>query len=331
MHSAPDTLPATIISAETIAGDVRLLRIRPDVGFTRAEPGSHLSVAITLGGLDRIRSYSVVSDDGGAWTIAVRRLDNGRGGSRFMATLAAGDRIGVVPPKNHFQLSASSPEYLLIAGGIGVTPMLSMARQLAKRGRVRMLYAGRTRESLAFLDDLSALLGDRLSVFVEAEGAVIDFTQEFARLDGEGEAYICGPNGMLTAARAAWRNIGRLPALLRFETFGAGGAREPESFEVHVRDHNLTLHVPSDASLLDTLARHGIQLANDCQRGECGLCVVDVVEPAALDHRCIFLSEEQRHEGRKLCACVSRATGHVTIDTFYRPALARTDLVVAAE
>ena len=331
MHSAPDTLPATILSAETIAGDVRLLRIRPEFGFTRAEPGSHLSVALTLGGLDRIRSYSVVNDEGGAWTIAVRRLENGRGGSRFMAGLQAGDRIQVAAPRNHFQLSGSSPEYLLIAGGIGVTPILSMARALAKRGRVRMLYAGRTRNSMAFLDDLTALLGDRLTVFVEAEGAVIDFAQEFARLHAEGEAYICGPNGMLTAARNAWKAAGRLPALLRFETFGAGGAREPEAFDVHVRDHNLTLHVPSDASLLDTLARHGIQLANDCQRGECGLCVVDVVEAAALDHRCVFLSEEQRREGRKLCACVSRATGHVTIDTFYRPSLARTDLVAAAE
>ena len=331
MPSAPEFRPAVIAHAETIAGDVRLLRIRPDHGFVRAEPGSHIDVAIDLNGLERVRSYSVVDDCDGCWTIAVRRLANGRGGSRLMSELQTGDRIRVAPPSNHFQLSQFGPEYLLIAGGIGITPILSMVRSLAPRAKLRLLYAGHTRPSLAFEAELHALLGDRLELVIGADGQRIDFDAEFAKLHAEGEAYICGPNAMLTSARSAWARTGRSAALLRFETFGAGGTRDAEPFRVHVRDHGVTLEVARDASLFDTLARAGIELAHDCLRGECGLCAVDVVGDATLDHRCVFLSEEQRHEGRKICACVSRAVGEVTIDTFYRPALARSDLKVAAE
>ena len=100
---------------------------------------------------------------------------------------------------------------------------------------------------------------------------------------------------------------------------------------MHVRDHNTSIEIPRDASLLDTLARNGIDLAQDCLRGECGLCTVDVVGEAELDHRCVFLSDEQRREGHKICACVSRAVGEITIDTGYRPRLARPNVVTAAE
>ncbi len=323
MHSAPDFIPATVIEADTIAGDVRRLRIRPDHGFARAEPGSHCTFAVNLGGLERERSYSVVSDEGGAWTIAVRHLENGRGGSRFMAGLDVGDRLRVAPPANHFQLSPMSPDYLLIAGGIGITPILSMARSLTKRPNLRLLYGGRTRESMAFVDDLAGMLGERLTLFVENDGQAIDFPREFVKLHPEGEAYICGPNAMLQAARHAWAASGRSPALLRFETFGASGSRENEPFLVHVRDHNTTIEVPRDASLLDTLNRHGIELAQDCVRGECGLCAIEVVGEAELDHRCVFLSDEQRRAGHKICACVSRAVGEITIDTGFRPGLDR--------
>jgi ferredoxin-NADP reductase len=323
MRSVPEFLPAEIVEATTIAGDVRLLRIRPEHGFAPAEPGSHLDVAVSIGGLDRTRSYSVVSSEGGAWTIAVRRLDTGRGGSRLMATLEAGGRISVCAPKNHFQLSASSPETLLIAGGIGITPIISMARTLARRTAPRLLYAGRARAAMPFLDELAALLGERLSVFADDEGERIDFAAAFAALHPEGEAYICGPAVMLKAARDAWATAGRSPALLRFETFGSGGAREAEAFVVHVRDHGRSVAVPRDASLLDSLAQAGIDLAHDCLRGECGLCVVDVMQAADLDHRCVFLSDEERHAGRKICACVSRAAGEITIDTGFRSTLVR--------
>lgn len=323
MRAAPDWIAATIDSVEDIAADVRQIVLVPQVGFRPAPIGSHIDVQVTIGDLIRTRSYSVVDDRNGRWTIAVRQLADSRGGSRFMAGLQPGDTVSITPPQSHFELSAGRPDYLLIAGGIGVTPLIGMARALAGQARTRMLYAGRSRAHMPYLDRLAALLGDRLSVFSDAEGTRIDFTAAFAGLHPEGEAYVCGPAPMLAAARQAWRAAGRSAALLRFETFGSGGLRDPEPFTVHVRDHGVALEVPRDASLLDTLARAGIDVAQDCQRGECGLCAITVIGPATLDHRCVFLSDDQRAEGNRLCACVSRAVGHVTVDTGFRPTLAR--------
>ncbi len=323
MRAAPDWIAARVASADDIATDVRQLRLIPHTGHHPAPVGSHIDVQVTIGDLIRTRSYSVVDDRDGAWTIAVRQLPNSRGGSRFMAALAPGDTIRITAPQSHFDLSLGRPDYLLIAGGIGITPLISMARALAPHPRARMLYAGRSRAHMPYLDRLTTLLGTRLAIFSDAEATRIDLAAAFASLHPEGEAYLCGPAPMLEAARRAWHASDRSPALLRFETFGSSGLRDPEPFAVHVRDHGVTLQVPRDASLLDTLARAGIDLAQDCLRGECGLCAVDVLGPAELDHRDVFLSLAQRSEGNRLCACVSRAAGEVTIDTGFRPALAR--------
>lgn len=323
MRAAPDWIASRIVATDEIATDVRQIRIRPDHGFIPASIGAHLDVQVRIGELDRARSYSVVDDADGAWTIAVRRLDASRGGSRFMGKLAPGDSVRVTAPTSHFDLSIGRPDYLLIAGGIGITPMLGMARALAKHPSARVLYAGRSRAHMPFLDRLAGLLGERMHVFSDAEGARIDFVAAFASLHPEGEAYICGPAPLLGAARLAWAAAGRSSALLRFETFGSGGVRDPEPFTVHVRDYGVRLEVPRDASLLDILARAGIDVAQDCLRGECGLCAVDVVGAAEIDHRDVFLSDAQRDEGHRICACVSRAMGEITIDTGFRPALAR--------
>ena len=314
---------ATVRKATDAARDVRLISLVPEQGHRRAMPGAHVDVEVTIGGVARRRSYSVVDDADGAWTIAVRHLPNGRGGSRLMCALQPGDTLRIAPPESHFGLSPSGPGYLLIAGGIGITPLIGMARLLATRAPLRLLYAGRSRTHMPFLNELQTMLGDRLEVFAGDEGRRLDLPSAFAGLHLDGEAYLCGPAALLDAARAAWREAGRSPAQLRFETFGSGGGAEAEPFRVHVRDHDMTVEVPRDMSLLDTLAGAGIELAYDCLRGECGLCAIDVVGAAVLDHRDVFLSAEQRHQGRTICACVSRASGEITVDTGYRPALAR--------
>ena len=323
MRAAPEWLRCTVREAVDAAIDVRMITLVPERGFAPSTPGAHIDVQVELGGVARSRSYSVVEDRAGGWTIAVRRLEHGRGGSRLMCELQAGDVVMATSPSSHFDLSPSGPDYLLIAGGIGVTPLVGMARRLAPRSKVRMLYAGRSRAHMAFLDTLGALLGDRLHVFADDEGHMIDLGREFAMLHPEGEAYLCGPAGMLAAARKAWAEAGRPQALLRFETFGTGGGADPEPFRVHVRDHGITLDVPRNASLFDTLTAAGIEVAHDCLRGECGLCSVEVVGEAEIDHRCVFLSDEQRRESARMCVCVSRASGEITVDTGYRATLVR--------
>jgi vanillate O-demethylase ferredoxin subunit len=323
MRAAPDWVRCIVREAVDAAIGVRMITLVPERGFIASMPGAHIDVQVALGGVLRSRSYSVVEDRDRGWTIAVRRLENGRGGSLLMCGLQAGDVVMATPPSSHFDLSPSGPDYLLIAGGIGVTPLVGMARRLAPRSKVRMLYAGRSRAHMAFMGTLGSLLGDRLSVYADDEGRMINLAREFAALHPEGEAYLCGPAGMLAAARTAWRDAGRPEALLRFETFGTGGGADPEPFRVHVRDHGITLDVARDASLLDALAAAGIEVAHDCLRGECGLCAVDVVGEAEIDHRCVFLSDEQRRESAKLCICVSRASGEITVDTGFRAGLVR--------
>ena len=123
-----------------------------------------------------------------------------------MWTLAPGARIGVTSPANHFELGLGRPDYLLIAGGIGVTPIYSHALALAAAGaRFRVVYACRTPADAALADRLQARVGERLSLVYGSEGGRIDLAAEIAKLAPGGEAYVCGPIGMLEAAKRAWR------------------------------------------------------------------------------------------------------------------------------
>ena len=310
------------------ATDVRLFELVPETGAATPYPaGSHLTVTLALGDRTLTRSYSLIGEEpaDGAWRIAVKRVSPSRGGSAAMWALDAGTMLSVTEPQSHFDLALGRSGYLLLAGGIGITPLVGMAERLVRLGhRPRLVYAARTRSQMAFLDRLQTLLGDQLTLIVDDEGGRLDLAGEIARLQDDGEIYMCGPAGMMAAAQAAWHAAGRPPTRLRFETFGSSGTRPAVPFTVHVRDHGRDVQVPPDRSLLDALADEGIELAYDCLRGECGLCVVEVAGPAgALDHRDVFLSAEQKRAGTKLCACVSRADGEITIDTGYRPALAR--------
>ncbi len=319
--------PARVRSVTPLAEDVRLIEIEPEGGAEPYPSGSHLDLSVTLDGLPDTRSYSLVGERprDGAYRIAVKRLPDSRGGSEFMHALAPGAELEVSAPRSHFELQHGRPEYLLIAGGIGITPIVGMAETLARAGAdFRLLYAARTDEALVLRDELRELCGDRLQTFV---GERIDLGAEIDRLDHDGELYVCGPPALREATRAAWRERDRRPDRLRFETFATAGRFPTEAFRVVVRDHGgRVVEVPRNRTLLAALGDAGVDVMSDCLRGECGLCAVTVVEAEGeLDHRDVFLSEEEQEEGAALCACVSRAAGGaLTIDTGFRPRAART-------
>jgi vanillate O-demethylase ferredoxin subunit len=238
-----------------------------------------------------------------------------------MHTLQPGDAVEITRPASHFELRFGAPEYLLIAGGIGVTPLVGMAQRLDAAGAsLRMLYAGRSRAEMPFVDELSDLLGDRLTLHVSAEGTRMEAEHAFARLDEDADVYLCGPHGLQEAVRAAWRDAGRPPTNLRFETFASSGAYPNERFTVTVEDYGVDVEVPEDRSMLEALRAAGVEVMYDCLRGECGLCTVDVLAAdCQMDHRDVFLSLEERAAQRKLCTCVSRVIrGSLTVDTGYR-------------
>src|ERR1700691_4165873 len=180
---------------------IRLIEIEPSGGFVAASPGSHINVSVMIRGRPDVRSYSVVGPCAdGVYRIAVKLLASTRGGSAYVWSL-------------------------LLAGGIGVTPIFTHALALAEANeRFRLLYACRSRDDLALAAELAERLGDRLELFLSEEGRRGDIAAEIARLDGQGEFYVCGPIGMLEAAKRCWRESGRPADRLRFETFGNSGA-----------------------------------------------------------------------------------------------------------
>jgi ferredoxin-NADP reductase len=318
-------MTAVVRGVSEPASGVRVFELLPSEGVAPYPLGSHIDVEVRLPSRTATRCYSLVGESphDGAYRIAVKQVAESRGGSRFMWSQEPGAVLRISEPRSHFELRTGCAEYLLLAGGIGITPLVGMAEALARAGApFRLLYAGHAREQMAFLPELRELLGERLSVFASVESSRVDLFRELLGLHPDAELYVCGPIGLMEAARREWRANGRAASRLRFETFGSSGHRGSEAFRVHVVDHGVELGVERDQSLLEALSAAGIEVPGHCRRGECGLCVVQVIERhGEIDHRDVFLDDEQRGEGRLLCPCVSRAIGRIAIDTGYRSEL----------
>lgn len=322
MHQPTDWRPARVRALRTLSPTVREFELEAEGGVRLWTVGSHIQVRLPIDGRVDTRSYSLVGEPAGdAYRIAVKRVEASRGGSRAMWLLAVGDRLEVLAPQNHFELSLAPPQSLLVAGGIGITPLLGMALALAARGAdFTLVHAARSRDELVYTQALAATFGERLRCHVSGEGARIDFDALIGGLHPQGQLLLCGPLPMLEAARGAWARAARPPHLLRFETFGTGGTLAAQEFWARLPRHGIQFVVPPGRSLLDLLEQHGVEVLSDCRRGECGLCALDVLElHGSLDHRDVFLSDAQKAEGRRLCSCVSRVVGGgVVLDTDWR-------------
>jgi dimethylamine monooxygenase subunit B len=322
MAQALSWTDAHVRATRDVTPTVRLFEIVPDHAAPMRYPaGSNINVGVIINGRPDTRSYSLVGEPGtDCYRIAVKRVPESRGGSAYMWSLPQGSRLMITDPESHFELDYGRPDYLLVAGGIGITPVYGMALDLAHRGAsLRMVYAARSREELAFVGELRTALGPRLQTFASDAGEHLDLRTALQRLGPGGLAAVCGPLPMLEEAKRTWRDIGRNPTDLRFETFGSSGARPAEPFVVRLSPQGFEIVVPETKSILDALAEAGVELMSDCRRGECGICAVDLLEVSGeVDHRDVFFSEEQKRENRKICTCVSRASGKITIDSAYR-------------
>ncbi len=314
-----DWREGVVRATEDLSSDIRLIEIAPLGAFVAPTPGSHINVAVLIGDRPDVRSYSIVGPcQDGVYRIAVKRLADSRGGSAYMWTLAPGARISLTAPANHFELGLGRPEYLLIAGGIGVTPIFTHALALAEaKARFRVLYACRTPADAALADRLKPRIGDRLTLVFSGEGARLDMAAEIAKLAPGGEAYVCGPIGMLEAAKRAWSESGRPIDQLRFETFGNSGRYPSVAFTVKIPRLGKEIQVDVHQSLLEALEEDGVGMIFDCRRGECGLCALPILAVEGIvDHRDVFFSEAEKAAGGKLCTCVSRVYGaSITLDT----------------
>ena len=169
----------------------------------------------------------------------------------------------------------------------------------------------RSRGDAAYLDRLTALLGDRLVVHAGDENRRLDLAAAFAALPADAMTLFCGPMRMLDAARHAWEATGRPLTDLRYETFGSSGLLPTEAFRVRLKDDGVEFVIPQDRSMLDVLNDAGHEVISDCRRGECGVCAIDVVGvEGEIDHRDVFFSDHQKQANQKICACVSRPRRH---------------------
>ncbi|GAA1877731.1 PDR/VanB family oxidoreductase [Asanoa iriomotensis] len=300
------------------AQDVVSVRLRAADGADLPpwEPGAHLDLVLPSG---LIRQYSLCGDptDRTSYLVAVLRERSGRGGSAEVHdTALVGREVEVRGPRNHFALEPA-PAYVFLAGGIGVTPLVAMARAAARSGTPwRLHYGGRSRESMAFVDELSGL-GGQLLLAPQDEVGLLDLEAIVAGAPPEAAIYVCGPEGMLRAAQSAGDKAGRAVRIERFAAASNPGlAQRPASagFEVDLCRSGLRLAVPPDRSMLEVIRDVLPDVPYSCEEGYCGTCEVRVVDGVP-DHRDDILSPAQRAAGDLVMICVSRsATSVLSLD-----------------
>jgi vanillate O-demethylase ferredoxin subunit len=277
------------------------------------EAGAHVDVHVP-GGL--VRQYSLCNDaqETHRYVIAVQREPQGRGGSQAMHEgVREGDTLTLRPPRNTFPLLFAR-SYVLVAGGIGITPLLAMARVLQRTGAEwRLTYCTRSPERTAFLPLLtSPPFAGRVHVHHDGgePSRALDMKGLLATRAPGTRLYCCGPTGLMKAVREAASANQWPKEKVHFESFSAEGTAaalgvEDSEFEVTIRSTGQVLRVPRGQTVLNVLRRNGLKVPSDCEAGSCGTCLTRVCEGQP-EHRDSFFTQEPAGQGRML-VCVSRA------------------------
>lgn len=307
--------PMTLQVARFVAearGVVSLELVDPCGGeLPEFAPGAHIELRLPN---NQVRLYSLLNDsrERYRYVIAVALAERSEGGSSYIhGHVREGDLLQVMPPRNLFPLDTSAQSYCFIAGGIGVTPLLSMLSWCQQAGKPwRLLYCARSRGRAIRVEELAALPQVTLH-FDDEQPQRVDLEALLAGVQPGEQVWCCGPQGMMQAVEQA---AGHLPVEhLHFESFTAAPPADDlaeHPFDIVLRRSNLRLQVPVGRSILEVLQEHGIKVTFACRSGVCGACDTAVCagEP---DHRDMVLNAEQRASGKRMLICVSRAKGDV--------------------
>lgn len=276
----------------------------------RWQPGAHIDLML---GDDLIRQYSLCGDrsDVRTWRVGVLLDPNSRGGSRYVhENLQEGATVQVRGPRNHFPM-VDAGRYRFIAGGIGITPIMTMLESAQQAGSEwTLLYGGRTRASMAFADDLAARYPDQVTVWPQDERGLLDLPGLLADPADDTVVYCCGPEALLNAVEqqcSTWP-IGTLH-IERFAAKAITAEQEAaglDQFEVVCQRSGITIEVNAGDSVLELVEDAGVPITTSCYEGVCGSCEARVLEGIP-DHRDSVLTAEQKASGEVMILCTSRS------------------------
>lgn len=274
--------------------------------------GSHIDVRLPNG---LVRQYSLCNDsaENHRYVIGVLKNAATRGGSKAMhETVCEGDILQISQPKNHFPLAHDAPRSLLLAGGIGVTPILCMAERLATAGaEFAMHYCSRSKERTAFYNRIKS------SAFSDRVGFHFDDGDPQQRLDMHAllepaangcHLYVCGPKGFMDAVLNTARASGWPESQLHYEFFSAEviKSENEDSFDVRLASSGTIVKVAKDQTIVDALAAIGVAIPTSCEQGVCGTCLTRVLEGTP-DHRDVYLTREEQEKNDQITLCCSRS------------------------
>ncbi|WP_420546753.1 PDR/VanB family oxidoreductase [Curvivirga sp.] len=303
------TLKARLAHIVKLSDDISDFRFEAIEGrFEGMEAGAHVDVHLAD---DLTRQYSIWEwDADGKWlSVAVKREDNGRGGSLAMHKLETGNELDIGGPRNHFQLQDISKPLTLVAGGIGATPIFAMAKFLkGKNIDFKLHYLVRDESMAAFHDAFLKLsLEENYNLHCDDKDGMFDIAGLIKNIPNGGDIYTCGPEPLLNALIEAGKGLdGGKVHFERFSASSDASQDEKESFQIEVKSTGEIYDVLPDQTILEVLKEHGIEVEFGCSEGLCGSCIVDVLE-GDIDHRDEVLSQEEQDTNEFMCVCISRA------------------------
>ncbi|MFY9238653.1 MAG: PDR/VanB family oxidoreductase [Roseovarius sp.] len=306
------SITVKIVAVRPLTASVREIRLAPigEASLPSFEAGAHIRISLPDGDT---RAYSLIEfaaipEAPDHYQIAVQLEADSKGGSAFMHGLSVGDEIAISAPKNDFPLVGYTP-VMLLAGGIGVTPMISMAATLVAAGRnFEFHYAARNADVIAYRDELTGVCGDALHVHFDDDPATaLKLDKLLGQITEEQHLYVCGPRGMIDAAKAIAEAAGIDAQRVHFELFDTPAQAEGDApFEVELSSSGEVFTVQPGQTIIEVLEEGGVDVMYDCQRGDCGICRCDVISGTP-DHRDVVLSESERAAGNVMQICVSRS------------------------
>ena len=300
------SIEVRVAAIRPAADDINLYDLEKADGgaLPPAEAGAHIDLHLP-NGLTRQYSLVVPHDNPPAYTLGIKRDPASRGGSRYIfENLKVGQPLTISAPRNHFPLAVGAAHHVLIAGGIGITPIFAMMQWLRARAAMFELhYAGRARNQLAFLDEIRG--GDFAKIHCDDEhgGKVLDLAGIVLAAPAQSHFYCCGPAPMLEAFRAATRDIPE--ANVHFEYFSARDeASKDGGFVVELTRSGREVAIPAGKSILERLREEGLSLDSSCEEGICGVCETRVISGTP-DHRDAVLSEHEHAANKSMMICCS--------------------------